>query len=51
MRRTTAVIAIALAAGLSLSACGTADAHDDSTSTHAPSDMTRDNKGVVRKGG
>jgi hypothetical protein len=51
MRRTTTVIAIALAGGLALSACGMAEANDDSTPTHSPSDLTRENKGTTRKGG
>jgi len=52
MKRITAVAAIVIVAGLTLSACGITDSDDAGTpSTNSPSDMTRDNKGVTRRAG
>jgi hypothetical protein len=44
MNRTIPTLAMALIVGIALSACGTAERATDSNSSHAPSDMTRDNK-------
>jgi hypothetical protein len=46
-RPLTAILALTVATGLLLSGCNLIDPGADST----PSGVTRDNKGVVRKGG
>ena len=52
MKRTAAVVLLALGATLALSACENPHpAGDSSDSSHSPSDMTRDNKPTTRKGG
>ena len=53
VRRTATLVVLALLAAISLSGCGSADddADQGSHSSHSPGQMTRDNKGVVRKGG
>jgi hypothetical protein len=56
MKRTAALITLALGASLALSACGTpapvpTPTHSDTHTGHSPSDMTRENKGTTRKGG
>ena len=52
MKRTAALVVLALAASLALSACDNPPpGGDGSTSSHSPSDMTRDNKPTTRKGG
>lgn len=52
MKRITTIAALAIVAGLTLSACGITDDADTGThSTDLPSDMTRENKGTTRKGG
>jgi hypothetical protein len=53
VRRTAPLMVVALLAAISLSGCGGADADADqgSHSSHSPGQMTRDHKGVVRKGG
>ena len=52
MKRTAALIVLALWASLALSACDNpAPASDSSNSSHSPSQMTWDNKGVARRGG
>jgi hypothetical protein len=57
VRRPTTLVVVALLAAISLSGCGGADAGADadadhgSHSSHSPGQMTRDHKGVVRKGG
>ena len=52
MKRTAALVLLALGATLALSACeNPAPVGDSSHSTDSPSDMTRDNKPTTRKGG
>jgi len=52
MKRTVAVVLLALGATLALSACeNPSPGGDGSTSSNAPADMTRDNKPTTRKGG
>jgi hypothetical protein len=42
---------MALIVGIALSACGTAETASDSGSSHAPSDVKRDNKAKRPTGG
>jgi hypothetical protein len=52
VKRTAALVVLALGASLALSACDNPPpGGDGSTSSNAPADMTRNNKGTTRKGG
>ena len=53
MKRTAALVVLALAASIALSACGMTAADDGAPhSSHSSGDdMTRDHKGTTRKGG
>jgi len=52
VKRTAALVVLALGATVALSACDNPPpGGDGSTSSNAPADMTRNNKPTTRKGG